>query len=109
MGDVYTHDDAVGLIRSEAERLGWGARVAYRGEDIHDRRPDGTPRRCDRLGGVSVLNRTKTSVVLIEYDLPETTDGLISAVRAAVMGDERDRERRRNPARYDAPIRVRGE
>lgn len=106
MSEIRRHGNLEQLVKDEARRFGWEAKVS----DV-DVDPlylvCGEPKPAPGRGTVTLSRGETGAIVPWEYELPEDEDDIRAQVRAIIRADQQEVDRRLNPDRAARPIEVR--
>jgi len=101
---IHHHGTLEAIVRAEAERLGWHARIEN--QDVDPLEPGLLGPRPDPGRGDVVLWRESGDGTTFEYRLPEHPEDIIDDIRSIIRADRQARDRLSNPARAARPLEV---
>ena len=84
---IQHHGNLERLVKAEAERYGWKAKVENVGIDPIVKDAFGMPRQTPNRGDVYLTNDGTGRTVHFEYELPEYQDQIEAQVRAIIQAD----------------------
>lgn len=101
---LHQHGTLEAMVRAEAERHGWHAKVDNR--DIDPLEPGPFGPRPDPGRGDVVLWKDEGDGMTFEYHLPEYPEDVVGDVRSIIRADRQARDRLLDPARAARPLEV---